>query len=157
MATLRKRSLLLLKFKNFCNLAGQRMLPISEQMAYRFLLQQCSTSPCAPQSFREALMFVHGTLGADGAQESANSPHIAGRCFAKLVTKVPLKQSGALPLPKSHFLSSLLLISATVLLIACLLAMQSSAFIADLDGRTASGFELDRGPRARHWQRLPTM
>jgi hypothetical protein len=42
-ATLKKRSKLLLKFKNFCNLAGQRMLPISEQMAYRFLLDHCGT------------------------------------------------------------------------------------------------------------------
>ena len=42
-ATLKERSKLLLKFKNFCNLAGQRMLPISEQMAYRFLLDHCGT------------------------------------------------------------------------------------------------------------------
>ena len=103
-ATLRKRSKLLLKFKNFCNLAGQRMLPVSEQMAYRFLFEQCGTSPSAPQSFREALMFVHGTLGADGAQEAANSPRIVGRCFAKLVTKAPLKQSRVLSAPEVMFL-----------------------------------------------------
>jgi hypothetical protein len=39
-------------------------------------------------------MFVHGVLGADDAQEAANSPRIVGRYFAKLVTKAPpLKQS----------------------------------------------------------------
>ena len=88
-ATLRKRSKLFLKFKIFCNLAGHGMLPISEQMAYHFLLEQCGTSSSAPQCFREALMFVHGMLGADDAQEAANSPRIVGRYFAKLVTKAP--------------------------------------------------------------------
>ncbi len=38
------------KVKNSCNLAGQRMLPIVKQMAYRFLLEQCGTSPSAPQA-----------------------------------------------------------------------------------------------------------
>ena len=76
------------------------MLPISEQMAYRFLLEQCGTSPSGPQCFREALMFVHGMLGADDAQEAANSPRIVGRYFAKLVTKAPLKQSSVLSSPE---------------------------------------------------------
>jgi hypothetical protein len=103
-ATLKKRSKLLLKFKNFCNLAGQRMLPISEQLAYRFVLDHCGTSPSAPQSFREALMFLHGTLGADGAHEAASSPRIVGRCFAKMVTKAPLKQSRVLSTQEAVFL-----------------------------------------------------
>ena len=49
-------------------------------------------------------MFVHGTLGADGAQEAANSPLIVGRCFAKLVTKAPFKQGRVLSAPEVVFL-----------------------------------------------------
>ena len=102
-------------------------------------------------------MFVHGMLGADDAQEAANSPLMLGVASLNWSQRPPLKQSRVLSAPEVCSLSSLLSISATTLLITCLLAMQSSAFRADLDGRTASGFELDRGPRTRHWQRLPTM
>ena len=45
-------------------------------------------------------MFVHGVLGADDAHESANSPRIVGRYFAKLVTKAPLKQSSVFSSPE---------------------------------------------------------
>jgi hypothetical protein len=45
-------------------------------------------------------MFVHGVLGADDAQEAANSPRIVGRYFAKLVTKAPpLSRAVCLPRP----------------------------------------------------------
>jgi hypothetical protein len=49
-------------------------------------------------------MFLHGTLGADGAQEAACSPRIVGRCFAKMVTKAPLKQSRVLSTQEVVFL-----------------------------------------------------
>jgi len=99
------------------------MLPISEQIAYSFVLDHCGTSPSAPQSFREALMFLHGTLGADGAHEAASSPRIVGRCFAKMVTKAPLKQSRVLSTQEvvswGNSSASLAMIPST----ACLLGM----------------------------------
>ena len=49
-------------------------------------------------------MFVHGTLGADGAQEAANSPRIVGRCFSKRITEAPLKQSRVPSAPEGVFL-----------------------------------------------------
>ena len=45
-----------------------------------------------------------GTLGADGAQEATCSPRSVGRCFAKMVTRAPLKQSRVLSTQEVVFL-----------------------------------------------------
>ena len=115
-------------------------MPVSESLAYRFLVDHCSSSASGPQCFKETLMFLHGTLGADGAQEAACSPRIVGRCFAKMVTKAPLKQSRVLSTQEVVFLEQFVSDPRNDLLTAPSPGMLRFAFMVDSGGQIVCGF-----------------
>ena len=91
-----KRAASLTHFALFCKLNYHSPLPISEQLVYRYMKEQCSTSARKAQQFREALNFCIDTLQLDGVHEATSSPRVKGFCFRAALRKMPLKQADVL-------------------------------------------------------------
>lgn len=95
-STLVKRSASVAKYRLYCKERQLPVLPLQEAVVYRFMIEKCSGSASAAQTFKECLNFLSSTLQVDGAAFIAASPRVAGFAFAKQLTKRPLKQARTL-------------------------------------------------------------
>ena len=82
--TLHKRANSIIRFMAWCNQKSISPFPVMEPTVYAFLHDCAWQSPGFGASFREALN--GGTLGTDGALESASSPWVSGFCARSLLT-----------------------------------------------------------------------
>lgn len=94
--TMLKRAARLQHFVLWCVKRSLPVLPVSEANVYDYLYDQVRFAPTMPADFREALHFVHGTLGWDGALTAADSPRVKGFAERLKGTKRPFMQSDPL-------------------------------------------------------------
>ena len=109
--TLLKRASPIILYMNWCHLKNVAPFPIQESLVHGYMLECClgQIKPSKFQSLRESLNFSSGTLGLDGAKETANEPRVRGLSDQHLLRRRPLKQANTLTVKQMDLLQDMLL------------------------------------------------
>jgi hypothetical protein len=107
-STLLKRSSSLTKFVVWLKSTGKQVYPIQEASVYEYMYSKAGVSPSFATNLKEALNFAHGTLGIDGARESAVSARVAGFCRKRILDRRPIKQAQVLTVVQVARLESIM-------------------------------------------------
>ena len=92
--TMLARSGAIISYISYCAKAELKPFPMNEAQCYRYVtfLRESGAAPTKAQSFRSAVGFLIGTLGADGAKEVYESERIKGAVMSQTLKKGPTKR-----------------------------------------------------------------
>ena len=91
--TILKRTGAFQKFVSWCLTRNIVVYPVLESNAYAYLQDMRHRPPSFAAGFKEALNFMHGTLGIDGCKLAAESRRLIGYCMNQALNKRPRVQA----------------------------------------------------------------
>jgi hypothetical protein len=102
--TILKRTASFQKYILWCNCNKRDPMPVTEANVYAFLRDMVNKPPSFSSSFKEALGFMHGTIGVDGCKEAYDSKRVSGFCSNMALTKRPRVQAPPLTVDQVKYL-----------------------------------------------------
>lgn len=158
-STLIKRSLDLLRFKNWCNLHDKQFLPFSECVLWQFLRElQMTSKPSGPQSILQAVNFAIHVLGCQTTGPMLASVRIKGLCSGHKAMALSIKHAPPLQVDQITHLENLCCSSedsySRLLFGSILIALYARSRWKDLQG--AHSIDCDPDDFAPQFIELPS-